>query len=48
MGGVEDEFVRRRRKRSVAIGLALAVVVVLFFVVTMVRIGEHVATVTHP
>ena len=31
-----------------AIGWALAGIVILFFIVTMVRIGAHVTTVTHP
>ena len=48
MGTEDDEFLRRRRKRSAAIGWALAGIVILFFIVTMVRIGAHVTTVTHP
>ena len=35
---------KRRRARVVATAIALAVVVVLFFVLTIVRLGQNVAT----
>jgi len=35
---------RRRRARSLAIALALAVFVALFYVVTIVKLGNNVAT----
>jgi hypothetical protein len=35
---------KRRRARSVATAIALAVVVVLFFVLTIVRLGQNVMT----
>ncbi|MGB6440733.1 MAG: CoxF protein [Methyloceanibacter sp.] len=41
----QDEQKRRQRMRSLAIAWALAAMAVLFFVVTMVRLGAHVA---HP
>ena len=34
---------RERRKRNIAVGLMLAGLVVLFFLMTMVRLGGHVA-----
>ncbi len=47
--GVEDgvrltpEQIRRRRARSIAIGLALGALVILFWAVTIVKLGGHVA-----
>ena len=35
---------RERRKRNVAVGLMLTGLVVLFFLMTMVRLGGHVAS----
>ena len=39
----ERQRQRRQRTRSVAIAWILAALVVLFFVVTIVRLGGHVA-----
>ncbi len=36
----EEEFIRRRKGRNVALGLALAGMVVLFYLITIVRIGD--------
>ncbi|MCX5481183.1 hypothetical protein OSH08_19440 [Kaistia geumhonensis] len=47
--GAEDgvrltpEQIRRRRARSIAIGLALGALVILFWAVTIVKLGGHVA-----
>jgi hypothetical protein len=38
-----DEAAKARRRRSLAIALALGAFVVLVFVVTLVRMGGHVA-----
>jgi hypothetical protein len=43
MHDAEKERQRRQRMRSVAIAWILAALVVLFFVVTIVRLGGHVA-----
>jgi hypothetical protein len=43
MQDAEQERQRRQRKRSLAIAWILAALVVLFFVVTIVRLGGHVA-----
>jgi predicted nucleic acid-binding Zn ribbon protein len=43
MDDAEAERKRRQRKRSLAIAWILAGLVVLFFVVTVVRLGGHVA-----
>jgi hypothetical protein len=43
MDDAERERQRRRRMRSVAIAWILAALVVLFFIVTIVRLGGHVA-----
>jgi hypothetical protein len=43
MDDAERERQRRRRMRSAAIAWILAALVVLFFVVTIVRLGGHVA-----
>ena len=38
-----DEAAKARRRRSIAIAVALGVFVILVFVVTLVRMGGHVA-----
>jgi len=43
MQDAEKERQRRQRMRSLAIAWILAALVVLFFVVTIVRLGSHVA-----
>ena len=43
MQDAEKERQRRQRMRSVAIAWILAGLVVLFFIVTIVRLGGHVA-----
>ena len=43
MQDAEKERQRRQRVRSVAIAWILAALVVLFFIVTIVRLGGHVA-----
>jgi len=43
MQDAEKERQRRQRMRSLAIAWILAALVVLFFVVTIVRLGGHVA-----
>jgi predicted nucleic acid-binding Zn ribbon protein len=43
MDDAERERQRRRRMRSMAIACILAALVVLFFIVTIVRLGGHVA-----
>src|SRR5262249_58897040 len=43
MRDAEEERKRRQRKRSLAIAWILFALVVLFFVVTIVRLGGHVA-----
>jgi predicted nucleic acid-binding Zn ribbon protein len=43
MQDAEQERKRRQRTRSVAIAWILAALVVLFFIVTIVRLGGHVA-----
>jgi len=43
MDDAEKERQRRQRMRSLAIAWTLAALVVLFFIVTIVRLGGHVA-----
>jgi hypothetical protein len=43
MQDAEKERQRRQRMRSLAIAWILAALVVLFFIVTIVRLGGHVA-----
>ena len=43
MHDTEQERKRRQRMRSLAIAWILAALVVLFFIVTIVRLGGHVA-----
>jgi predicted nucleic acid-binding Zn ribbon protein len=43
MQDAEKERKRRQRKRSLAIAWVLFGLVVLFFIVTIVRLGGHVA-----
>ena len=43
MQDAEQERKRRQRMRSLAIAWILAALVVLFFIVTIVRLGGHVA-----
>ena len=43
MQDAEKERQRRQRARSLAIAWILAALVVLFFIVTIVRLGGHVA-----
>ena len=43
MQDAEQERNRRQRMRSLAIAWILAALVVLFFIVTIVRLGGHVA-----
>jgi hypothetical protein len=43
MQDAEQERQRRQRTRSLAIAWTLAALVVLFFIVTIVRLGGHVA-----
>jgi hypothetical protein len=43
MQDAEKERQRRQRMRSLAIAWVLAALVVLFFIVTIVRLGGHVA-----
>ena len=43
MQDAEKERQRRQRMRSLAIAWMLAALVVLFFIVTIVRLGGHVA-----
>jgi hypothetical protein len=43
MQDAEQERKRRQRTRSLAIAWILAALVVLFFIVTIVRLGGHVA-----
>ena len=43
MQDVEKERQRRQRMRSIAIAWILAALAVLFFIVTIVRLGVHVA-----
>jgi hypothetical protein len=43
MQDAERERQRRQRTRSLAIAWILAALVVLFFIVTIVRLGGHVA-----
>jgi hypothetical protein len=43
MDDAEKERKRRQRMRSLAIAWILAALVVLFFIVTLVRLGGHVA-----
>jgi len=43
MQDAEEERKRRQRMRSLAIAWILAALVVLFFIVTIVRLGGHVA-----
>jgi hypothetical protein len=43
MQHAEQERQRRQRMRSLAIAWILAALVVLFFIVTIVRLGGHVA-----
>ena len=43
MQDAEKERQRRQRMRSLAIAWILAGIVVLFFIVTIVRLGGHVA-----
>jgi len=43
MRDAEQERKRRQRMRSLAIAWILAALVVLFFIVTIVRLGGHVA-----
>jgi hypothetical protein len=43
MHDAEQERKRRQRMRSLAIAWILAALVVLFFIVTIVRLGGHVA-----
>jgi len=43
MHDAEQEQKRRQRMRSLAIAWILAALVMLFFIVTIVRLGGHVA-----
>lgn len=43
MDDAEKERQRRQRKRSLALAWLLGALVVLFFIVTIVRLGGHVA-----
>jgi hypothetical protein len=43
MQDAEQERQRRQRMRSLAIAWILAALVILFFIVTIVRLGGHVA-----
>jgi hypothetical protein len=43
MQDADSERKRRQRLRSIAIAWILAALVVLFFIVTIVRLGGHVA-----
>jgi len=43
MHDADQERKRRQRMRSLAIAWILAALVVLFFIVTIVRLGGHVA-----
>jgi hypothetical protein len=43
MDDADRERKRRQRLRSLAIGWILAALVILFFIVTIVRLGGHVA-----
>jgi len=43
MDDAEKERQRRQRKRSLAIAWILGALVVLFFIVTIVRLGGHIA-----
>jgi hypothetical protein len=43
MHDAEQERKRRQRMRSLAIAWILAALVVLFFIVTIVRLGGHMA-----
>jgi hypothetical protein len=43
MANGQDERKHRQRTRSLAIAWALAALVILFFMVTIVRLGGHVA-----
>ena len=43
MQDAEKERQRRQRMRSIAIAWILAALAVLFFIVTIVRLGGHVA-----
>jgi hypothetical protein len=43
MSDAEKERQRRQRMRSLAIAWILAGLVILFFIVTIVRLGGHVA-----
>ena len=43
MRDVEKERQRRQRMRSMAIAWILAALAILFFIVTIVRLGGHVA-----
>ena len=36
----EKEFVRRRKQRNIALGLILGAFVVLFYMITIVRMGD--------
>ncbi len=36
----EKEFVRRRRGRNIALGLVLGGFVILFYLITIVRMGD--------
>jgi hypothetical protein len=42
-----DEAAKARRRRSIAIALALVGFVILVFIVTITRIGGHVADAAH-
>ena len=36
----EKEFIRRRKQRNIALGLVLGAFVVLFYMITIVRMGD--------
>ena len=36
----EKEFMRRRKQRNIALGLILGAFVVLFYMITIVRMGD--------
>lgn len=36
----EEEFIRRRKQRNMVLGLILAGFVVLFYLITIVRMGD--------
>ena len=36
----EKEFIRRRKQRNIALGLILGAFVVLFYMITIVRMGD--------